>query len=467
MKYLEKIIEYGLYLLVFLLPWQTRWIIRAGEINNGYSEYLTISLYGIDLLLIILLLLFLVKKFLVSPPATQAGEWPGNSKFSIKSPLTIIWWLVGVIDLFIFISLFFAPDKLLAIYRYGVFLLGLGLFWLIVKAGYEKTKLIWSFLAGIFLPASLGLWQFLTQSSFANKWLGLATHAPSELGVSVIETMGAGGIGERWLRAYGGLDHPNILGGLLVMGILLIVGMIIRNYFKKVNLKFSKILLITYCLLLLTSLFFTFSRGAWIALIVGLVVMLAFAIIKKDWFAQREILKIVLAGSVLIFVLFSQYGDLVKTRISRDSRLEVKSSIERVEYFKNAKDLIEENWLLGAGIGNYVIKLATVNGDYPDNITKQAWEYQPVHNVFLLAWAEIGLVGLLGLLGLLGYLAWLAFKNKQQLSLAMLLTLAIIMMVDHWLWSLHFGVLFFWLVMGITVKTPQINKFSHKSTNTF
>ena len=54
----EKIISFGLYLLVFLLPWQTRWIIRAGEINGGYWEYGTISLYGTDVLLFLLLVLF-------------------------------------------------------------------------------------------------------------------------------------------------------------------------------------------------------------------------------------------------------------------------------------------------------------------------------------------------------------------------------------------------------------------------
>ena len=62
MKKIRKIIEYGLYLLVFLLPWQTRWIIKAGMINGGYSEYGTISLYGTDILLIILLMIKIIQK---------------------------------------------------------------------------------------------------------------------------------------------------------------------------------------------------------------------------------------------------------------------------------------------------------------------------------------------------------------------------------------------------------------------
>jgi len=57
MKKVTKITEYGLYLLAFLLPWQTRWIIKAGEM-----EYATYSLYGTDIILLAVLLLFAVLK---------------------------------------------------------------------------------------------------------------------------------------------------------------------------------------------------------------------------------------------------------------------------------------------------------------------------------------------------------------------------------------------------------------------
>ncbi|MDP3043630.1 MAG: hypothetical protein Q8N21_04475 [bacterium] len=59
LQIINKTIEYGLYFLVFLLPVQTRWIIKPEA-----SEYLTISLYGTDILLIGLLILFIVSLFL-------------------------------------------------------------------------------------------------------------------------------------------------------------------------------------------------------------------------------------------------------------------------------------------------------------------------------------------------------------------------------------------------------------------
>ena len=229
MKIIKKIIEYGLYLLVFLLPWQTRWIIQAGEINEGYSEYLRISLYGTDVLLIILLLLFLFYKLQITNyPARVLLSGAGKSQINSKHQIPNYFWIICILELFIFISIFFADGKILALYKYSVFLLGAGLFWLVISADYNRIKLIWGFLAGIFLQACLGIWQFLTQSDFACKWLGIAMHNQAELGVSVIEIIGSDGIGQRWLRAYGGLDHPNILGGVLVVGILLLIGLLIE-----------------------------------------------------------------------------------------------------------------------------------------------------------------------------------------------------------------------------------------------
>ena len=75
MRYFKKVGEVLLYLLVFLLPLQTRLIIRPGMVNFGYLEYGTISLYVTDIILVVLLS-FLALNFL----------WPRAKKF-----LTINW----------------------------------------------------------------------------------------------------------------------------------------------------------------------------------------------------------------------------------------------------------------------------------------------------------------------------------------------------------------------------------------
>ena len=218
MKYLSKIIEYGLYLSVFLLPLQARWIIRQGLLNNGPWEYGSISLYATDILLIFILLLFIIYGFL----QRRTVHLIQNTKHKTQN-----YFIFGLI-LVSAISIFFAPSSLLALYRLGWLMLGAGLFWLLVKSKHDRIKLIWSFLGGVAVQSMLAIWQFLSQTSFANKWFGLASHQAGELGTSVIETIGRDGMGERWLRAYGGMDHPNILGGLVAIGLLLLVGEIIR-----------------------------------------------------------------------------------------------------------------------------------------------------------------------------------------------------------------------------------------------
>ena len=52
---LVKLLEYGLYVLVFLLPLQTRRMFKLGELNGGYYEYATYSLYAFDVLLLVFL----------------------------------------------------------------------------------------------------------------------------------------------------------------------------------------------------------------------------------------------------------------------------------------------------------------------------------------------------------------------------------------------------------------------------
>ena len=106
--------------------------------------------------------------------------------------------------------------------------MGIGLFWLISSVEYNRRYLVGSFLISAIIQAFLGIWQFFTQSSFASKWLGMALHDASDLGTSVIQIIGSDGFWQRWLRAYGGLDHPNILGGLLGIGVFVSIISIVK-----------------------------------------------------------------------------------------------------------------------------------------------------------------------------------------------------------------------------------------------
>ena len=443
---LKKLTEYGLYLLVFLLPLQTRWIIRPGELNNGYFEYGTIGLYATDIVLLTVLLLFAINLFknkkIKNPNFAKATH--GKQESKIKNFLIIL----ACLELTIFISCCFADNKLIAFYKYAWFLLGIGFFFLIAKANYSRLKLLFGFFLGIFISASLGIWQFLNQSSFANKWLGLAAHNPSVSGVSVVEAIGSLGLGERWLRAYGTLDHPNMLGGLLAIGAVMTAFAIVRlaeTKNKKIIANYQYILYTLYFILstLTLALFFTFSRAAWLAFVIGLFTILIIALIKKNRQQLLQILKIILIFGILVFILFTNFQNLVLTRVKGESRLEQKSNIERLGSNKTAVDMFKNNWLIGVGIGNYTTELAKINPSQP------AYFYHPTHNVYLLIAAEIGIFGIALFLYLILYISHYILKSGKIYKIPLIISLIILLTFDHWLWSLHFGVLFLFFIFGV------------------
>src|SRR3989344_3346330 len=61
---LRKIYNLLLLAFLFLLPWQTRYIWQYGELNSGYWEYGTFSIYATEILLWIILILFFVQHYL-------------------------------------------------------------------------------------------------------------------------------------------------------------------------------------------------------------------------------------------------------------------------------------------------------------------------------------------------------------------------------------------------------------------
>lgn len=368
-----------------------------------------------------------------------------NKDFAERVPE--IWYFLAGLELFTFFSFFFAPDKCLAFYRYILFLLVLGLFYLLREGTnlknyedslFDKTKVIYSFLTSILFQATLAIYQFLSQNSFAFKYLGLAEHNPQDLGVAVIETSTG-----RWLRAYGGLDHPNILGGVLA------ISLILAAYFlaKKKMLDSSKevwesIFLFIFYFFGLFALLFTFSRSAWLSFVVGLAILLVILIRQHDRWVLGRYIALLFFSIVLAVIALFPYQELLQTRLLAAGRLEEKSLTERQEYLIQAETALKTNWLFGVGVGNYTVVLKD-----RELIKKPAWDYQPVHNSFILLWAETGLFSLIFFLGFL--ICLIKKDRREKFSWAIFVALIIIMLFDHWLLSLPFGLVFLFLILGL------------------
>ncbi len=426
-KSLKRVIEYSFYLFVFLLPWQTKLILVPADTN--FNE---ISLYVSHLLLLVTLITFFVYK-LKRPEVGVKISW--------------MWWSLAGLEISILVSFFVAPDQLLAFFYYLLFLMAVGVFY-IVREGtkivdfenkfFHRSKIIYIFLLSIFFQATLGVYQFLTQTSPVSKYLGLAAHNPEALGTSVIETASG-----RWLRVYGGMDHPNIFGGVLAITLILAAYLLAKKKIIRGWREISEsIFLFLFYFVALLALFFTFSRTAWIAYAFGLLALLISFLLKRDrWIIGRYLALIYFSG-VMIFIIGYPYQSLLQVRIKADTRLEQISIDERSEYVMQSKEVIMDNSLIGVGVGNYPQYLRDTDAN-----KKEGWNYQPVHNVFLLLWSECGVFALIFFLS---FLASTYSKNhRAAFSGAILVALIIIMIFDHWLISLPFGIIFLFLALGL------------------
>lgn len=426
-KFLRKTIEYLGYLFVFILPWQTKLIIRPAETN--YSE---ISLYVSHVLLLLILCLFLFFRLKVT-----------NCDYNCRS---IVYSLLAL-EIFVLISVFFAPDRVLSFFHYFIFLLAFSLFF-IVRLGtepqnyqetlFDKVKLIYAFLISILFQASLGIYQFLTQSSFANKYLGLASHNPDNLGTAVVETLDG-----RWLRAYGGMDHPNILGGVLAISLIVTACLLAKQKILVTKKQISgSVFLFVFYFIGLYALFFTFSRTAWLAFALGLLTLLIVFLVQRDKWITGRFVALLFFSALLLMIAAAPFQDLLLVRLDAQSRLEQKSINERISYISESGNLIHKNFLTGVGIGNYSV-VTSLN----DNNKKSVWDYQPVHNAFLLVCVESGIFSFISFLVFLFFL----IKNgrRELFAFAIFIPFLVLMFFDHWLISLPFGLLFFFLFLGL------------------
>ncbi|HEX8974767.1 MAG TPA: O-antigen ligase family protein [Patescibacteria group bacterium] len=415
MKNIEK---YGLYIFLFLLPWQTRWIFHLGWINGNTNEYLTKSLYLSDVVLVgLLILVFLNEKKFFSGAKKIFVSIRGKI-FS----LFLLWCLV---------SLFWAENMSLALQRVFWIALATLLAMLIIRIK-NNYEFFYALILSLMLSAWLGVWQFLFRQAFANKWLGLAAHDVSSGGTSYLEISGDGNQAVRWLRAYGSFDHPNIFGVATAVGLLLSFWIYAC---KKNKQKREEIFLLFATASFALGIFSSLSRSALLGLLLGLLVIF----FKEGFVKIRKPLRISAAMFAIMLVL---YPAPYVARSNVDSRLERKSLDERKVYFEQGKNMIEKNMMLGVGMGNYVQELTR------EDPTKEAWSYQPIHNFFLLVWAELGIFGMLALAALLLFICLKAWKGNG-FGAAMLAVLLPAAFFDHWLWDLHFGVLLLGLIVGI------------------
>lgn len=434
---LSQIRLWLLGLFLFLVPWQTRWIFNTPEIGGAPWEYGMLAIYATEILLWVAVLLWgkeIVLRFI------KLGAWK---------------WMVIAGTLIPFISVVWAAEPAVAFFGALHILEAVLLVAVIISVPRSAFRFVGGvFVAGAVVQALLAFYQIAAQWVHPSTLFGMALQDPIVPGVSVVETAGG-----RFLRAYGGLPHPNILGGYFVIALFVLVSLL-----REVRQRWLWLVALFGAALLAGSLFLTFSRSAWIALVVGVVGITAL-LVRRGKDELREPItrfRIVSLAVVVICVmgLFTfAFRDVVAARFSGIGRLETISQEERIGGVQDALKLMQARPIAGWGMSMFTAALASTMPGNP------AWAYQPVHNVPLLMIAELGVFGALLLLAILAGLWWFLrtqWKPHVQDSLicfagcaGALLAIAVIAILDHYLWSLYAGAMLWGAAFGFLLNQAK------------
>lgn len=419
---MNKFIKFLSLIILFLFPFQTRWIYEPAFLGGKYFEWFSASLYGVEILIWIVIIftffrLFFEKTLWLSINLSQ------NKKDKI---MKIVRPLVFLILLTIY--LFIVPlNRDLAEYK---------IFLLIGASCFALTLLInrisvWSMMIAVWsggiVQAYLAITQFVFQRTWGNKWLGLAQHFPQDLGTAVLQTADGG----RWLRAYGSFSWPNDLG--IYLAIVFIIGLFLCEYFLKNR---ENIFLSIGQLIIVAGLSFSFSRAAFVALFFGLIVWL---VLEKG-----KNVKSLIAPLVLMIILFVICLPMWQSRIIAENRLEVRAISERFDQYKDFSEVFLSHPIFGVGPGNYVYAL------FNQKLILNPFVYQPVHNVFLLFLAEWGVVGVICILiAAFSFFKEILKNNKKMIAILTIVFIACLF--DHYLYTGYSGLILLIILFSLSL----------------
>lgn len=414
------------YTLALLMPFSVFFAIGSRVDVNVFALYAQPGFYLADLPLALLLVITLITEI-----RWRRGPLPFTISLAAICILAFVSVPQSVAPPFTF---YVAVRWLLAFYLYLWFLQRLT----------PARSLVLAFAGGLSVHAIVGIIQVAVQSPL--NLPGELALRPEIPGAAVLLVDGA-----RLLRAYGLAFHPNVLGGFLVVGLLLLTPWLDR--LPAVGLWW----------LMWTALWLTFSRSAWLA--VGLTMPLALIVCYVKRPQRRRTLILAASGALGLFLGFLLVADAqVRTRLSPianrlpalseelpETGLETRSLSERAELVDLALEIIEQRPFGGIGAGNFPLTMPRLRPQLPA---------QSVHSVPLLLASEIGLPGALlwlfiNIVVLARFIVlWRKAEAALLCAMCAWMALALIALFDSYPWALNSGLLLTAMVLGLAARTP-------------
>lgn len=418
---------------IILIPFRMRLTLLARPLDPIYRDYTDLLFFASDIFLLATLAFWIVE-LVLAPRRVKPG------------PLFLAIPIAGITMLAI-VSVLSSVDPTVSVYQAGRLILLAGLYLYIVNENLTLNSVVLPMAIQLGLQAIVGVVQVMQQHSVGLWFWQELDLDPAWSGVSIVWAEGV-----RSLRAYGLADHPNILGGCLAFGLLLIAA-----WYAGAETKWHTLVTSIFALGAI-GLLLTFSRSAWFAFTGGF--LFGVVVLWKTHRQQALLRWLGLAVAALIvlspFVWHNE--NYLGVRLNQSDAFnqvatEARSLAERDSLSEAASQIFSEHPWLGIGVGA-LPQAEQIR--YPDFGAFNAY-YQPAHFVLLDVAAETGIFGALFYMVVL-VAPWLAlWLNRKRLVFSpsligissVLFAVMLVGFFDYYTWLLAPGRLWQWLVWGL------------------
>ncbi len=389
-----------IFLFLIFLPTQLgkHFFFDFSYISGIRVDYLAPTLYVTDILVLLLIMLN-IKTVITS--------------FLQKKVLMVFFLLL--------LTVLFAQNQLVSIYRYIKLFELAGVFFILRKNKPPIKILLSAFTIGGVFELSLAVAQFVSKHSlqgifyfFGERPLSLSMPGIAKASLQGIEI----------LRPYATFSHPNSLGGFYL---LLYFFVLTRQTINGSLIKPGTVWYLAKNLLLLVStilVFLSFSKIAIGTYLFLNIIYLWKSPLRKHCtfcFVSR-----ILVISIVSLLFFQAHADPLTVQ-------------KRVILIENAVTLIKQHPVIGVGLGNYIAASGQFSAKYLDLLN------QPVHNVMLLLLSELGIVFVVILL--------IAFYKEIKSFIQKFPYIVVVILItgffDHYWLTLQQNIFLLITVMGV------------------
>lgn len=207
---------------------------------------------------------------------------------------------------------------------------------------------------------------------------------------------------------------------------LIVLVIVVANFSSRFSFFFFFLTLLT--------IFLSFSRAVWG---IGLLVITSWWMFKKKQrFIRRLLLFFFIVSLFYCFIVLLDFGSLSFQR--------------RMVLNRAAWEMVRSSPLFGVGLNNFIPRLP----EFWRSVEAIRF-LQPVHNIYLLVGAELGVFGGIGVIGGIGKTILKVYKEKRWPVFWALMAIFLLGLFDHYWLTLQQNQLLLAIILGLAWKQEK------------